>query len=161
MAANQCCESTGRHAMEHGYRVVYLRDAIGADNLAAYEAAIRLNLPLIANAVLDVDEFLAALDHPGLIPVRGDLVQSSDHLEIGRVKKVVPAVAGLPGHLKLRKGVFVRRTFYAPLDAVMPIGLGRAVVNVPKLLIDKMPWDKPPAAAPEHVAQASTTAATE
>jgi ureidoacrylate peracid hydrolase len=161
MAANQCCESTGRHAMEHGYRVVYLRDAIGADNLAAYEAAIRLNLPLVSNAVLDVDEFLAALDHADAWPARGDVVQSSDHLKIGRVKQVVPPDAEHPGHLKLRKGVFVRRTFYAPLDGVMPIGLGRAVVSVPKLLIDKMPWDKPSAAAPGHVAQASTTAATE
>jgi ureidoacrylate peracid hydrolase len=36
MTANLCCESTGRHAMEHGYDVTFLRDAIGADTLAAY-----------------------------------------------------------------------------------------------------------------------------
>ena len=35
MTANLCCESTGRHALELGYHVTYVPDAIGAHNLAA------------------------------------------------------------------------------------------------------------------------------
>jgi len=40
MTANLCCESTGRHAMEHGYDVTFISDAIGAAGLPAYEAAV-------------------------------------------------------------------------------------------------------------------------
>ncbi len=40
MTASLCCESTGRRAMERGYDVTFLSNAIGADNPAAYEAAI-------------------------------------------------------------------------------------------------------------------------
>ncbi|MBW3593920.1 MAG: cysteine hydrolase, partial [Actinobacteria bacterium] len=42
MTATLCCESTGRHAMEHGYDVTFLSNAIGSDNPASYEAAIHL-----------------------------------------------------------------------------------------------------------------------
>jgi len=44
MTANLCCESTGRHAMEKGYDVTFLSDAIGAENLPAWEASNRVNL---------------------------------------------------------------------------------------------------------------------
>lgn len=71
MTANLCCESTGRHAMEHGYDITFLRDAIGADTLAAYEASIRLNYPLIGNGVLDVAEFFAAVDAASPVPKKG------------------------------------------------------------------------------------------
>ncbi len=43
LLANLCCEGTGRHASEHGYDVTFLRDAIGALNLASYKASIRIN----------------------------------------------------------------------------------------------------------------------
>jgi nicotinamidase-related amidase len=65
MTANLCCESTGRHAMEEGYDVTYLSDAIGAESVPAHEAAIHLDYPLIGNAVMDVEQFLAAVDAPG------------------------------------------------------------------------------------------------
>lgn len=42
MTANLCCESTGRHATEHGYDVTFVWDAIGAETLPAYEAYIPL-----------------------------------------------------------------------------------------------------------------------
>lgn len=61
MTANLCCESTGRHATEHGYPVTYLSDAIGAESLPAYEASIHVNYPLVGNAVMEVDEFLAGI----------------------------------------------------------------------------------------------------
>ncbi len=100
MTANLCCESTGRHALELGYHVTYLRDAIGADNLAAYETAIRVNFPLVANAVVDVEDFFDALDQPSELPRKRDTVRSSDGLKIGSVQKVVPSTDGSQGHLR-------------------------------------------------------------
>jgi len=60
MTANLCVESTGRHAMEKGYDVTFLFDAIGADSHPSWVAAVHLNYPLIGNAVIRVDEFLSA-----------------------------------------------------------------------------------------------------
>jgi hypothetical protein len=48
--------------MEKGYDVTVLSDAIGASAVPAYEAAIRLNFPLIGNAVIMVEVLFAAVD---------------------------------------------------------------------------------------------------
>jgi hypothetical protein len=48
--------------------VTFLSDAIGAESLPAYEASIHLNYPLIGNAVLEVDEFLAAIQRAAAQP---------------------------------------------------------------------------------------------
>ena len=58
MAANLCSESTGRHATEEGYDVTFISDAIGAAGVMEYEAAININFPVIANAVIKTDDFL-------------------------------------------------------------------------------------------------------
>ncbi len=102
MAANLCCESTGRHAMEAGYDVTFLSDAIGASSIPEYEASIHLNYPLIANAVIKVDDFLTAIDNPtrGSVNVQaGDTVRGSDYGEIGKVDKVFEATEDLEGYL--------------------------------------------------------------
>ncbi len=36
---------------------------------------------------------------------------------------------------------------YIPLDAVVRMANGKAFVNIPKLLVGKMPWGEPPTAA--------------
>ncbi|MFN2470406.1 MAG: cysteine hydrolase family protein, partial [Gaiellaceae bacterium] len=151
MTATMCCESTGRHAMEHGYDVTFLSNAIGSDNPASYEAAIHLNYPLIANAVLEVEEFLAALqDAEGGSPEPGDRVRGSDHGEIGEVKEVVQPSAETAGYLLVPRGLVIERDTYIPLDAVVR-KVGRDVfVNIPKLIVGKMPWDAPPSAADEE-----------
>ncbi len=105
MTANLCCESTGRHAMERGYDVTFLRDAIGADTVAAYEVAVRLNYPLIGNGVLTVVEFLDALTDGPRLPRQGDAVVGSDRLRIGTLKQVVPTSGDTPGHLIVRRGL--------------------------------------------------------
>jgi hypothetical protein len=51
--------------MEKGYDVTFLSNAIGADSVPAYEASIHVNYPLIANVVMEADEFLAAVDASG------------------------------------------------------------------------------------------------
>ncbi len=144
MTANLCCESTGRHAMEHGYDVTFLRDAIGADTLAAYEASIRLNYPLIGNAVLEVAEFLAALDAARSVPKKGDKVFGSDHLAVGTVDEVVESDGGTPSFMVVLRGIVFERETFIPLDAVVKVGDGEVFVNVPRLFIAKMPWSEPP-----------------
>ncbi len=147
MTANLCCESTGRHAMEHGYDVTFLRDAIGADTLAAYEASIRLNYPLIGNAVLEVAEFLAAVDTAEARPNKGDTVFGSDHLKMGTVEEVVEGDGERPGYMVVPRGLVFERETFIPLDAIVKVGEGEVCVNVPRLFVAKMPWDEPPTSA--------------
>jgi nicotinamidase-related amidase len=149
MTANLCCESTGRHLAEHGFDVTYLSDAIGAESLPAYEASIHLNYPLIGNAVLEVDELLVALDEGAQqqAPQAGDTVYGSDRGKIGTIDEIVPASADNAGHLLVKRGVILDRDIYIPIDAVTRRAGESVVINVPKLVVGKMPWDKPPSPA--------------
>lgn len=150
MTANLCCESTGRHAAERGYDVTYLSDAIGAENVPAYEASIRINYPLIGNGVMTVDEFFAAVDAAKADRIavrRGDTVRGSDDGEIGAVEKVVEASADTEPHLVVLRGMIFTSDLYIPLDAVVRRAGTDVYVNVPKLVVGKMPWDRPPSRA--------------
>jgi nicotinamidase-related amidase len=144
MTANLCVESTGRHAAERGYDVTFVRDAIGAENLPAYEASIRINFPLIGNAVLDTDDVLSAIG-PDRLPNEGDDAYASDQLKLGTIAEVVDDEVDRPGYIVVQKGIFNRNT-YVPLDAVVKVSDGKAFVNIPKLVVGKMPWDEPPTA---------------
>ncbi|MBW3650378.1 MAG: cysteine hydrolase, partial [Actinobacteria bacterium] len=148
MTANLCCESTGRHAVEHGYDVTFLSDAIGAENLPAYEASIRVNYPLIANAVLKVEEFLTALaeGESGGQVQPGDTVVGSDRGEIGTVEEVVATTGTTPGYLLVPRGIIFEKDTFIPLDAVVKRAGTQVFVNVPKLVASKMPWGEPPSA---------------
>ncbi len=152
MTANLCCESTGRHATEHGYDVTYLSDAIGAENLPAYEASIHINYPLLGNAVLEVDEFLAALDSSGNAPSPqpGDTVRGSDRGNIGTIEEVVAPTAEHAGHILVKRGMILDRDTYIPLDAIVRRADDTVFVNVPKLVVGKMPWQSPPSLADVH-----------
>lgn len=153
MMANLCCESTGRHAMEAGFDVTFLSDAIGAASVPEYEAAIRVNLPLIANAVITVEEFLAAadpLDGPaadgaGVQP--GDTVRGSDHGEIGTVERIVEPTADTEGYLLVPRGLIFKTDTYIPLDAVAKRSGTDVFINIPKLVVGTMPWSQPPSPA--------------
>jgi hypothetical protein len=147
MAANLCCESTGRHAMEAGYDVTYLSNAIGAASIPEYEASIHLNYPLIGNAVMTVEAFLAAIgtsSEGGIEVSKGDVVYGSDNGEIGTVEKVVPATEETESYLQLTKGLIFKTEIYIPLDAVLKRSGKDVFINFPKLLIPTMPWSKPP-----------------
>lgn len=147
MTANLCCESTGRRAMELGYDVTYLADAIGASSLMAYEAAVHLNYPFIANAVMTVEEFLASAETGAAeaAEVRpGDMLRGSDHGEIGEVNKVVAATEVTEAYLLVTRGVLFLKDAFVPLDAVVK-RCGRDVfINVPKPAVAAMPWGAPP-----------------
>jgi ureidoacrylate peracid hydrolase len=144
MTANLCVESTGRHAAEAGYDVTFVRDAIGAENLPAYEASIRINFPLIGNAVMDTEDLLSA-SGPDRLPREGDDANASDQLELGTIAEVADDNGDRPGYIKVERGIF-RSDVYIPLDAVVKVSEGKAFVNLPKLVVGKMPWDEPPTA---------------
>lgn len=142
MTANLCCESTGRRAVERGYDVTYLSDAIGAESMLGYEASVRVNYPLLANAVMTVAEFLEALDTPPLAlleTVPGSVVRGSDHGDIGTVLEVVPPTDATDGYLLVSRGM-LSRDIYVPFDAVVNCAGSEVFVNVPKMAVDDMPW---------------------
>jgi ureidoacrylate peracid hydrolase len=149
MTANLCVESTGRHAAELGYDVTFLSDAIGAESLPAYEASIHVNFPLIGNAVIEVDDFLAAIAPPtpsaDTVQI-GDTVYGSDRGKIGTVEEIVPAVGDVPGYFVVPRGVVVDKDTFIPLDTVAHRAKDRVYINVPKLVIGKLPWNERPAA---------------
>jgi ureidoacrylate peracid hydrolase len=146
MTANLCCESTGRHAAEAGFDVTYLSDAIGSESVPSYEAAVRLNFPLIGNAVMKVDEFIAALESANVSAVQtGDAVYGSDHMEIGTVERVVAAAGDVEAHLVVPRGMIFEKETYIPLHAVVKRAGTDVFINVPKLVVGKMPWSEPPA----------------
>lgn len=145
MTANLCCEATGRHAAEHGYDVTFLRDAIGAENLPAYEAAIRVNYPLIANTVMDTDDFVAILQAGETAPQEGADVMASDQVKIGSVDEVALEADGDLGYLMVGRSIF-SHDLYVPIDAVTKAAPGKVFVNVPKLVVGEMPWSEPPTA---------------
>jgi ureidoacrylate peracid hydrolase len=146
MTANLCCESTGRHAMEAGYDVTFISDAIGASGVPAYEAAIQVNFPLIANAVIKTEEFIKAIgSRPEHVEIqKGDKVRGSDHGEIGTVDKVVPAAPDTEAHLLVPHGLIFKTDLYIPMDAVVKRIGSEVIVNIPKMVVEAMPWTEPP-----------------
>lgn len=147
MAANLCCESTARHAIEDGYDVTMIKDAMGAASLPEYEAAVHLDLPLISNAVITTEEFLAAIEEasPAAVEVQeGDTVLGSDHGDIGTVSKVVKATGEGEGYILVPRGMIFKTDTYIPLDAVTKRSGTKVFINVPKLVVGEMPWKEAP-----------------
>lgn len=150
MTANLCCESTGRHAVERGFDVTYLSDAIGSEDMPSYEASIRINYPLLSNAVMTVEEFLAAVDESQTSVVQikvGDVVHGSDSGELGPIKELHQATNEHDAYMLVARGMIFKDDTYIPLDAVVQRSEHRVFINVPKLVAGKMPWDRPPSVA--------------
>jgi hypothetical protein len=103
-----------------------------------------VNFPLIGNAVITVDEFLAAVDASATSVQPGDKVYGSDHGEIGTVKEVVEAAEETEGYLLVPRGLIFQTDTYIPLDAVVKRSGTDVFINVPKLVIGAMPWGEPP-----------------
>jgi ureidoacrylate peracid hydrolase len=150
MTANLCCESTGRHAMERGYDVTFLSDAIGSTSVPSYEASIHINFPMLANGIMKAEEFLEAIDAAAEARVtsqKGDTILGSDHGEIGTVKEIVPASPGTEGYLLVPRGIIFKTDTYIPLEAVVRRSADTVFINVPKLVVGTMPWSEPPTKA--------------
>lgn len=139
--------------MEEGFDVTFLSDAIGASSIPELEASIRVNYPLIANAVISVDEFLAAVqpsnaEAAGLPSVQpGDTVRGSDHGEIGTVEEIVEATEKAATCLLVACGSIFKTATYIPLDAVVKRSGRDVFINIPKLIVGAMPWGEPPSKA--------------
>ena len=61
MAANTCIEVTARGGAEIGYHVTLVREATAALSPAAMQAALDLNGPTFAHAILTTDAVIAPL----------------------------------------------------------------------------------------------------
>lgn len=153
MTANLGCEATGRRAVELGYDLTFVADAIGAESVVAYEAAVRVNYPLIANAVMTADEYAAALaaSTRTWAPVRpGDTVVGTDRGVIGSVERVEPETADCEAHLAVSTGLLgLGSSLAIPLDAVTNRAGGDVYVNVPKAAVAGLGWTE----APTHAAR--------
>jgi len=97
--------------------------------------------------VLEVDDFLAAVGSMDDGPVRvevGNAVRGSDYLEIGRVKEVVDATASHEAYMLVPRGKLFETDTFIPLDAVTKRAGDVVFVNVPRIVMRKMPWGHPP-----------------
>jgi len=71
-------------------------------------------------------------------------VYGSDHGEIGTVKEVVEAAEETEGYLLVPRGLIFQTDTYIPLDAVVKRSGTDGFINIPKLVIEVMPWSEPP-----------------
>src|SRR6516225_5442755 len=58
ITSQTCVEGTGRHALEAGYHLTFLRDAVAEFTDEAHRAATDISYPTFGHEVLTVDEFL-------------------------------------------------------------------------------------------------------
>lgn len=63
LTSQTCVEGTGRHALEAGYHVTFLKDGVSEFTEAAHRAAIDISYPTFGHETLSIDEFLARVEH--------------------------------------------------------------------------------------------------
>jgi nicotinamidase-related amidase len=61
LIANTCLEITGRYGVELDYHVTFLKDATSVYSEEAYRAAVDINWPKFAHAILTTKEFVEKL----------------------------------------------------------------------------------------------------
>jgi len=62
LTSHTCVESAGRHALEEGFHVTFLTDAVAEFTEDAHNAAITLSYPTFGHEVLTIGEFLAGIE---------------------------------------------------------------------------------------------------
>ncbi|MFD8073617.1 cysteine hydrolase family protein [Streptomyces sp. NPDC059718] len=62
LTSQTCIEGTGRHALEAGYHVTFLTDAVADFTEEAHQAALEISYPTFGHEVITVDRFLAAVE---------------------------------------------------------------------------------------------------
>lgn len=63
LTSHTCVESAGRHALEEGFHVTFLTDAVAEFTEEAHNAALQLSYPTFGHVVTTIDEFLGAVEH--------------------------------------------------------------------------------------------------
>ena len=98
--------------------------------------------------MLEVDEFLAAVDATGHAaePQIGDTVRGSGRGKIGTIAEIAPPSGDHGAYVLVRRGVVLSHDAYIPLAAIVRRAGDTVFVNVPKLVVGKMPWDSRPSA---------------
>ena len=61
LTSSTCIEGTGRHAIEAGYHLTFLTDAVADFGLPDHRAAVEISYPKFGHAALTVDEFSSSL----------------------------------------------------------------------------------------------------
>ena len=64
LTAHTCVEGTGREALELGYHLTFLSDAVAEFTQEAHEMAVAISFPTFGFEVLSVDVFLRGLHEP-------------------------------------------------------------------------------------------------
>jgi len=62
LTSQTCIEGTGRHALEAGFHVTFLTDAVSEFTEQAHQAAIQISYPTFGHEVTTIDAFLAAIE---------------------------------------------------------------------------------------------------
>ncbi|MEV7368547.1 isochorismatase family cysteine hydrolase [Streptomyces sp. NPDC003631] len=62
LTSQTCIEGTGRHALEAGYHVTFLTDAVAEFTEEAHRAALDISYPTFGHEVATIDEFLTAVE---------------------------------------------------------------------------------------------------
>lgn len=65
LTTNTCVDATGRDAVERGYDVTFISDAVGTFTMAMHQATIDQNWPRYAHHIVTTDELVAALARSG------------------------------------------------------------------------------------------------
>jgi nicotinamidase-related amidase len=61
LTSQTCIEGTGRHALEEGFHVTFIHDAVADFTEAAHQAALTVSYPTFGHATLSVSQFLEAI----------------------------------------------------------------------------------------------------
>jgi nicotinamidase-related amidase len=62
LTSHTCVEGAGRHALDAGFHVTFLTDAVAEFTEEAHKAALELSYPTFGHEVTTIDEFLAAVE---------------------------------------------------------------------------------------------------
>lgn len=62
LTSHTCVEGAGRHALEEGFHVTFLTDAVAEFTEEAHKAALELSYPTFGHEVTTIDRFLGAID---------------------------------------------------------------------------------------------------
>jgi ureidoacrylate peracid hydrolase len=63
LTSQTCIEGTGRHALESGFHVTFLTDAVSEFSEEAHQAAIQISYPTFGHEVTTIDAFLNAIEY--------------------------------------------------------------------------------------------------
>lgn len=62
LTSHTCVEGTGRYAMEAGFHVTFLKDAVAEFSEAAHQGALELSYPSFGHAVRTIEELLGLIE---------------------------------------------------------------------------------------------------